>query len=108
MNFCVHGKEGLIVYDALQLEENHTVDDIVNYFDIHFIGKTSETYERYICSTRGTRKLMNLSKINYIAALRTLASTCNFCDCLKVSLLRGPHRLGNKGQFHKKTIATRG
>ena len=31
---------------------------------------------------------------DYIAALRTLSSTCNFCDCLKDTLLRDRIVLG--------------
>ena len=46
---------------------------------------------------------------DYIAALRTLSSTCNFCECLKDSLLsKRPHRLRNKGQFHKKPLLQEG
>ena len=42
------GQEGLIVYNGMQLEENHTLDDIINAFDNHFNCKTIETYERYV------------------------------------------------------------
>ena len=131
------GQEGLIVHNGMQLEENHTLDDNINAFDNHFIGKTNETYERYAFNKRDQKT--DESVEDCIAALRTLASTCNFCDCLKDSLLRDRIVLGikdsstrkrslqesdlslktcvdmcraasswNKGQFHKKTIATRG
>ena len=72
------GQEGLIVYNGMQLEENHTLDDIINAFDNHFIGKTNETYERYAFNKRD-QKTDELVE-DYIAALRTLASTCNFFD----------------------------
>ena len=90
----------------MQLEENHTLGDIINAFDNHFIGKTNETYERHVFNKRDQKT--DESVEDYIHTLRTLASTCTFCDCLKDSLSKRPHRLGNKGQFHKKTSATRG
>ena len=66
------GQEGLIVHNGMQLEENHTLDDIINAFDNHFIGKTNEIHERYMCSTRGTRKLMNQSKITLLSLILLL------------------------------------
>ena len=46
------GQEGLIVYNGMQLEENNTVGIIFDAFDNHFIGKTNETYERYVFNKR--------------------------------------------------------
>ena len=80
------GQEGLIEYNEMQPEENHTLDDIINAFDNHFIGKTNETYERYAFNKRDQKT--DESVEDYIAVLRTLASTCNFCNCLKDYLLR--------------------
>ena len=72
------GQEGLIVYNGMQLEENNTVGIIFDAFENHFIGKTNETYERYVFNKRD-QKTDELVE-DYIAALRTLASTCNFFD----------------------------
>ena len=94
------GQEGLIVYNGMQLEENHTLDDIINAFDNHFIGKTNETYERYAFNKRDQKT--DESVEDCIAALRTLASTCNFCDCLKDSLLRDRIVLGIKDSSTRK------
>ena len=76
-HFFLHtlGQEGLTVYNGMQLEENHTLDNIINAFDNHFIRKTNE---RYVFNKRD-QKTDELVEDN-IAALRTLASTCNFRD----------------------------
>ena len=63
------------MYIGMQLEENHTLD-IINAFDNHFIGKTNETYERHVFNKRDQKT--DESMEDYIAALRTLASTCFF------------------------------
>ena len=68
----------MTVYNGMQLEENHTLDDIINAFDNLFIGKTNNIYERYVFNKRD-QKTDELVEDN-IAALRTLASTCNFRD----------------------------
>ena len=40
------------MYNGVQLEENNTVGIIFDAFDNHFIGKTNETYERYVFNKR--------------------------------------------------------
>ena len=45
---------------------------------------------------------------DYIGALRTLASTCNFCDCLKDSLLRDRIVLGIKDSSTRKRLLQEG
>ena len=45
---------------------------------------------------------------DYTAALRTLASTCNFCDCLKDSLLRDRIVLGIKDSSTGKRLLQEG
>ena len=46
------GQEGLIVYNGMRIEENHTLDDSIDAFDNHFIGKTNKIYERYVFNKR--------------------------------------------------------
>ena len=57
-------------------------------FDLHTIGEINETYE--CCNFNCRNQQPNEPIDAYIAALRTLAKTCqnNFCDCLKDSLLK--------------------
>ena len=97
------GQEGLTVDNGIQLEENHTLDDIINAFDNHFIGKT---YERYVFNKRDQK--IDESVEDYIATLHTLASTCNFCDCLKDSLQRDRIVLGIKDSSTRKRFLQEG
>ena len=85
---CI-GPEALKVYNGLAFateEESKSLTKIFEMFDLHTIGEINETYERYNFNCRNQQP--NESIDAYIAALRTLAKTCNFCDCLKDSLLR--------------------
>ncbi|KAK7105231.1 hypothetical protein V1264_016637 [Littorina saxatilis] len=86
------GQEGLTVYNGLKLDDNPTVKQIMDAFDDHFIGKRNETYERYVFNKRDQKPNENVE--DYIATLRTLANTCNFCECLKDTLLRDRIVLG--------------
>ena len=60
------------------------------------------TYERYNFNCRNQQP--NESIDAYIAALRSLAKTCNFCDCLKDSLLRDRIVLGIQSQPTRKRL----
>lgn len=86
------GIDGLEVYNGLELQAEHTVKDVLAAFDKHFIGETNETYERFTFNKRDQKQDETIE--DYIAALRTLAKTCNFCDCLFDSLLRDRLVLG--------------
>ena len=52
----------------------------------HCIGGVNEIYERYCFNKRD--KLPTKSVDCFVAELKTLAKTCNFCDCLRDSLIR--------------------
>ena len=80
------GPDGLSTYNGMKLPENHTVNDIIEALENHFIGKTNETYERFVFNKRDQRPHEPFE--DYVAALRTLMKTCNFSDDMKDSLLR--------------------
>ena len=84
----------------MQLEENNTVGIIFDAFENHFIGKTNETYERYVFNKRD-QKTDELAE-DYIAVLHTLAATCNCCYCLKDSLPRDGIVFGMKDSSTRK------
>ena len=68
------------------LEEGHTKLDIVlNKFQEPCLGKTNETYERFLFNSQ--QKKENETIDQYVTALQTLAQTCNFCTCLQDSLI---------------------
>lgn len=75
----------LCVYNGKQFPDDHTVSDIIAAFNTYFIGKMKETDERYVLKNK-TKKSED-SFHNFIAAVRTLVKTCNFCDHIKDFLL---------------------
>ena len=74
------GQEGLRLYNGLQIGlpdgQQPTVQNIIDAFDIHFLGVTNVIYERFVFNKRDQRKDEPIE--DYVAALRTLAKTCNF------------------------------
>ena len=71
------------------------------------IGEVNaEIYERYCFNKRD--KLPTESVDCFVAELKTLAKTCNFCDCLRDSLIRDRIVLGIKDkQTTKKLLRIR-
>ena len=65
------------------------------------IGEVNEIYERYCFNKRD--KLPTESVDCFVAELKTLAKTCNFCDCLRDSLIRDRIVLGIKDEQTTKT-----
>ncbi|GFO25999.1 30S ribosomal protein s7p [Plakobranchus ocellatus] len=76
---CI-GPEALKVYNTFNLPEDDTtkLEDIVTKFEDFIIGETNETYERYKFNQRN--QLPEESTDQFLTALKTLSSTCNFCD----------------------------
>ena len=99
---CV-GPAGIKVYNSLEFapagpennppaEDKEDIDTIIKKFDECVIGDTNETYERYVFNRRDQHSGENIE--SYITALRDLAKTCNFCNCLHDSLIRDRLVLG--------------
>ena len=68
----------------------------------HCIGEVNEIYERYYFNMRD--KLPTESLDSFVAELRNLAKTCNFCDCLRDSLIRDRFVLGIKNEQTTKKL----
>ena len=67
------------------------------------IGEVNaEIYERYCFNKRD--KLPTESVDCFVAELKTLAKTCNFCDCLRDSLIRDRIVLGIKDEQTTKKL----
>ena len=81
-------------------EEQGKLDPIISKFDEFTIGEINETYERYVFNSRNQRD--NESIDAYVATLRIIARTCNFCDCLRYSLIRDRVVFGVKSAQKKK------
>lgn len=68
----------------------------------HCIGEVNEIYERYCFNKRD--KLPTESVDCFVAELKTLAKTCNFCDCLRDSLIRDRIVLGIRDEQTTKKL----
>ena len=79
-----------------------TVDEILQKLDSHILGETNETFEQYKFNTRVQKPDETID--DYLASLKTLAKTCNFCDCLTTSLLRDRIVLGVKDYHTRKRL----
>ncbi|KAL8592715.1 hypothetical protein ACOMHN_037655 [Nucella lapillus] len=96
------GPDGLLIYNGMKLRDNHTVADIIEALENHFIGKTNETYERFVFNKRDQK--VDEPFEDYVATLRTLMKTCNFCDHIKDSLLRDRIILGIRNQTTRERL----
>ena len=70
--------------------------------DEYAIGDTNETYERYVFNSRVQKDGESIDK--YVAELRTLAQTCNFCHCLHDALIRDRIVLGVNDTTRKRLL----
>ncbi len=89
------GSQGLEIYNSFNFpneDNSRDLDKIIKAFDKYAIGEVNETYERYLFNKR--QQESGESFETYLAALRSLAKTCNFCECMSSSLLRDKIVLG--------------
>ena len=104
------GTEGLRLFNTLNFktlqdgtkEDENDVDLIIKKIDTIIVGETNETYERYVFNRREQGSTETVEE--YVTALRDLARTCNFCDCLHDSLIRDRLVLGIKDQNTRKLL----
>ena len=85
----VMGPTGVRLYDNLTFTEQEDKEDttlIIRKIDAAIQGEINETYERYVFNRRnqGTEESFD----SYLAEIRNLAKSCNFCDCMSDSLIR--------------------
>ena len=66
------------------------------------IREVIETYERYIFNSRNRESDETIDV--YVAALRKLAQTCNFCECLHDTLITDRIVLGVKSKQLRKRL----
>ena len=74
----------------------------MNKMEKFCIGEVNEIYERY-CSNKWDKHPTE-SVDTFVAELKTLAKTCNFCDCLRDSLIRDRIVLGIKNEQTTKKL----
>ena len=99
------GPEALTIYNGFDYtaeEDKSKVETVIKKFDEHFVGETNETYERYLFNKRVQEP--NESIDTYITALKIIAKTCNFCQCLHDSLIRDQIVVGVRDNTVRKRL----
>ena len=98
------GPDGLQLFNTLNFitladgtrEDEYDIKLIIGKMDAIIVGEINETYERYVLNRREQGSQETIEE--YATALRDLARTCNFCDCLHDTLIRDRLVLGIKDQ----------
>ena len=101
---CI-GVDALKIFNGFQFdtpEDRNNLSKIIEKFDQYTIGELNETFERYNFNLRNQEE--NESIDAYVTALRTLAKTCNFCDCMRDSILRDRIVLGVRDKHTRKRL----
>ena len=105
---CI-GPEAVKIFNGLSFEtpeEKGTLSNIIAKFNDFTIGETNETYERYVFNSRNQKPDESIDA--YLTCLRTLAQSCNFCDCMRDTLIRDRIVLGvNNTATRKKLLQQR-
>ena len=105
---CI-GEEAMEIFEGLDFaseDERTKFDIVVKKFQDLCLGETNETYERFLFNSRQKNETETVDQ--YITALRTLAKTCNFCACLRDSLIRDRLVIGiNNNALQKKLLQDR-
>ena len=99
------GADALRVYKGLPFateEDKTNLSKIMEKLDEFAIGEVNETYERYIFNSRNQESDESIDV--YVAALRKLAQTCNFCECLHDTLIKDRIVLGVKSKQLRKRL----
>jgi transposase InsO family protein len=91
----VMGDQALKTYNGFKFstgEDERTVDEILKLFDDFAVGEINETYERYMFNKRNQNDGETFE--GFLASLRLLIKSCNFCDNCIDSVLRDRIVLG--------------
>ena len=97
------GDDGLKVIKSFTYSEGENANDwrvVMGKMEKHCIGEVNEIYERYCFNKRFPTETVD----NFVAELKTLAKTCNVCDCLRDSLIRDRIVLGIKNEQTTKKL----
>ena len=98
------GIKGIQLYNGIHFddaEDTHDVALIIQKLDTIIIGKINVIYERYIFNNRSQGEE---SIDAYVADLRKLAKTCQFCECLSSELIRDLIVIGVKEASTRKVL----
>ena len=99
------GPQALELYNSFVFEnaqDNKDIAKVIESFENYAIGEKNETYERYLFNR--TEQQPGESFEAFLAHLRTLAKSCNFCACMTDSLLRDKIVLGIQNSETRKRL----
>ena len=99
------GPEGLRIFNAIAFDkagDEEKVDKIIEKMNSLIVGETNVIYERFIFNKRDQKPGESVE--SYITELKQLAKTCNFCECLKESLIRDRIVLGIADTATRKVL----
>ena len=91
---CI-GVDALKIFNGFQFNSPDNKNDlakIIQKFNEFTIGELNETFERYTFNSSNQQEDESIDA--YVTALRTLVKTCNFCDCMRDSIIRDRIVLG--------------
>ena len=103
---CI-GPEALKIVNGMPFDnpqEREKLESIIKKFDEFTIGETNETYERYLFNSWNQSPEETFDA--YVVTLRTLSQTCNFCECIRESLIRDRIVWGTQNPQTRKTTST--
>ena len=98
-------EEALEIYEGMTFnppESSKVLDSIVQKFEEYCIGQTNETFERYLFNSRSQKEDERID--HYVWALSSLAKWCDFCQCLRDSLIRDRIVFGVKEPALRKKL----
>ena len=99
------GNDGLKVIKSFTYSEGDNGNNwcvVMGKMEKHCISKVNKIYERYCFNKRD--KLPTKTVDNFVAELKTLVKTCNFCDVLCDSLIPDRIVLGIKNEQTTKKL----
>lgn len=99
------GDDALTAYNGFHFEtqeEERTVPEIIAKFDSFAIGEVSVTYERFVFNRRAQKEGENFE--TFLAAIRTLIRTCDYCGDCHDSILRDRIVLGVKNDDTQESL----
>ena len=99
------GPKGIQLYNGLNFAEGEDPKDvslIIKKFDEVIIGLVNVIYERYVFNNRCQEEGESLD--SYVNALRKLAKSCKFCNCMHNDLIRDRLVVGIRDANTRKVL----
>lgn len=97
---CI-GNEALQLINSFSFSDDCLLKDIIDSLDSYFLGTLNETYERF----KFNQRRQNEENIDtFVTSLKTLAKTCNFCNCIYDSLIRDRIVIGIESNATQKRL----